>query len=471
MKRTGLLLMCLLALAACKGPEKQIFANDSDLGSVSIPGSSSYDTAADCYTITGAGANLWESRDACHLVWRKVSGDFLMSGTVSFEGEGVNPHRKIGFMVRESLDEDARYADVAIHGDGLTSLQFREDKGGITLERASDKKLRGSVNIRLARVGNRISMRASNGELPESDDAAILLDLPDECYVALFVCSHEEEISETAYFRNVTFTQDIPAERGLARISIFCDHIGTLARQEGITFAEAAEKLRDIGYTGADIRVFQSPSELRTLDSLGFARACAITDIDCSVDNQKELEFATLEFMQDKNISTVLLVPGLLPRDCSDNDRNMVISRIARFINMMSDYGIQVLVEDFDNPRSICYNAVRLDSLLTVSPKLNLVFDTGNFLYAGDDTRACLDRFCDRVSHVHLKDRVSATDMTCVPIGTGCTPAAELIGRLLESGYNGWFTVEQYGSRNMLPDSRTAYENTLAAIRAARDDN
>ncbi len=37
------------------------------------------------------------------------------------------------------------------------------------------------------------------------------------------------------------------------KISIFCDHIETVARQEGISFAEAATRIKAMGYEGADI--------------------------------------------------------------------------------------------------------------------------------------------------------------------------------------------------------------------------
>ena len=67
--------------------------------------------------------------------------------------------------------------------------------------------------------------------------------------------------------------------------------------------------------------------------------------------------------------------------------------------------------------------------------------------------------FRDRIGHVHLKDRVAPDDMHCVPAGSGCIPIAELVHSLVATGYTGWLTVEQYGSRQMLSDSRTAYAN------------
>jgi hypothetical protein len=39
-------------------------------------------------------------------------------------------HRKAALMIRQSLDPGAAYADVALHGDGLTSLQSRATADG-----------------------------------------------------------------------------------------------------------------------------------------------------------------------------------------------------------------------------------------------------------------------------------------------------------------------------------------------------
>ena len=248
------------------------------------------------------------------------------------------------------------------------------------------------------------------------------------------------------------------------RISIFCDHIETAARQEGISFAEAAARFREMGYAGADIRVLQDPAEIRTLDSLGFAHACAITDINYAAGDQTEMEDRTIAFMEEGGYERLLLVPGLMGKESTQEDREAVRQRIAAFAARVTARGFQILVEDYDNPRSLCFNTERLDSLFALSGDLGLVFDTGNFLFAGEEALACFDHFRDRIGHVHLKDRVSPTDMHCVPAGTGCIPMADIVRRLAASGYDGWYTVEQYGSSSMLADSRTAYGNLIKML-------
>ena len=80
-------------------------------------------------------------------------------------------------------------------------------------------------------------------------------------------------------------------------------------------------------------------------------------------------------------------------------------------------------------------------------------------LFAGEDALENLQRFKDRVAHIHLKDRAAENDMRCVPAGTGCIPMADILRTMEGSGYQGWYTIEQYGSRNMLSDSQESINN------------
>src|ERR1041384_7815420 len=86
------------------------------------------------YRVTGGGANMWANVDAFHYVWKKMSGDVAISADIRFVGAGAVAHRKAALMIRQSLEPDAAYADAALHGDGLTSLQFRPAAAAATQE-------------------------------------------------------------------------------------------------------------------------------------------------------------------------------------------------------------------------------------------------------------------------------------------------------------------------------------------------
>lgn len=81
------------------------------------------------YHITGGGDNMWGTKDAFHCVWKKMSGDFMLTADVRILGAGGKPHRKGCLLVRQSLAPEAAYADVALHGDGLAALQWRDEAG------------------------------------------------------------------------------------------------------------------------------------------------------------------------------------------------------------------------------------------------------------------------------------------------------------------------------------------------------
>src|SRR5262245_22475428 len=80
------------------------FESQSDVGSIRFSGSCLFYPDQQSYTITGAGSNIWGDHDEFHFVWRRLRGDFIATTQAEFIGEGVNPHRKLGWMARSSLD-------------------------------------------------------------------------------------------------------------------------------------------------------------------------------------------------------------------------------------------------------------------------------------------------------------------------------------------------------------------------------
>ena len=251
------------------------------------------------------------------------------------------------------------------------------------------------------------------------------------------------------------------------KISIFSQHIETIAKQENISFAEAATLIREMGYGGVDVKENASEDQIRILDSLGFAHASAITYIYFTDGDKHEESLASIAWLKSHGFDRTLLVPGYFQEGFTEEDMAAVAGRIAAYAELAAKEGILVMAEDFDHKASPCYNIERLSVLFDASDRLGHVMDTGNWFFAGDDCLEALDKFCSRTGHVHLKDRVSAEDMSCPPTGTGCMPIKEVITRLVKSGYDGWFTVEQFGSKNMLRDSETSYANVRAMIEEA----
>lgn len=204
MKKLVALIISTLLLAACapKNPNG-LFDGYADVGNPKLTGTFNYDASSDTYTLTGGGTNMWFGSDEFFMAYKKLSGDFSVSTKIAFEGKGVNPHRKVGVMLRESLDTSSKYADVAVHGDGLVSLQYRTAAGGDTKELVADGT--GFDHVTITRSGNKIIMKLGHDGFSDVNAGEIELDFEGEVYAGIFICSHETDVIEKAYFTNVKF--------------------------------------------------------------------------------------------------------------------------------------------------------------------------------------------------------------------------------------------------------------------------
>jgi regulation of enolase protein 1 (concanavalin A-like superfamily) len=179
-----------------------LFEDHADVGVVLHPGSAEYNAAERTYTVAGSGENMWFAADALHFAWKKVSGDVTLTANISFIGTGGNAHRKAVLMIRQSLDADSAYADVAVHGSGLTSLQARDEKGATTHEVQS--AVSAPARVRIARRGDYFYMwLAGPGEDLRMAGGSMRVPLHDPVYVGIGVCSHDKDVVEKAVFSNV----------------------------------------------------------------------------------------------------------------------------------------------------------------------------------------------------------------------------------------------------------------------------
>lgn len=179
------------------------FEGSGDVGTVLHPGSAAFDPAKKTYTVAGSGENMWGAKDAFRFVWKKASGDLTLSADVALLGAGTDPHRKAALMIRQSLDADSAYVDVALHGDGLTSLQFRDAKGAATHEVQANIKAPGRLRLEKRGKYALMYLAAEPGKDAAFSGAATRIAFEEPFYVGLAVCAHNKDVTERATFANV----------------------------------------------------------------------------------------------------------------------------------------------------------------------------------------------------------------------------------------------------------------------------
>jgi TolB protein len=218
--KSFLLLICMVTalfmnLSYGQDNGSGIFRNTGDIGNPAKSGSTSYDKTSQTYTLKGAGYNIWFERDEFHYAYNELGGDFILTANFEFVGKGVDPHRKIGWMVRESIAEDAVHMSAVYHGDGLTVMQWRPQKGH-AMRDPEDQIFSTKTNvevIQLERKGRSFTMRvAYPGESLQDVGTHEMQNMPDEVLAGIFICSHNPEVVEEARVWNVRI--DKPVEEG-----------------------------------------------------------------------------------------------------------------------------------------------------------------------------------------------------------------------------------------------------------------
>ncbi len=192
-----------------------VFDGQTDIGPVLHPGSGVFTPTRQTYALSAAGTNIWGTADEFHFLWKRLKGDFIVYTRGNFVGKGTDPHRKMGWMARSSLEATSAHISAAVHGDGLTSLQFRRTTGAATEENRST--LTGADIIQLERRGNTYTMRVAKFGEPFQVREVADMNLGDEVYVGLFLSAHNKDVVEQAVVSDVRLTipvaPDVPAGR------------------------------------------------------------------------------------------------------------------------------------------------------------------------------------------------------------------------------------------------------------------
>jgi len=205
------LILCLFFLhveAQMSGAKIGSFDNFCDIGVPEIPGTASFGEPSQIYYLSGSGSNIWFGTDSFSFLTRKMNGDFILQTRVRFIGEGHELHRKSGLMIRKSNTSNSPVVACTVHGDGLTSLQYRIAPGDTMKE--IKFTIKGPDVLQLEKKGNTYTMSVAHfGEVYQSEKIENL-DLGADLLAGLFICSHNNKFSEAVEFINTRVFNTAP---------------------------------------------------------------------------------------------------------------------------------------------------------------------------------------------------------------------------------------------------------------------
>lgn len=221
----------------------------------------------------------------------------------------------------------------------------------------------------------------------------------------------------------------------------------------GLPLADVTELARSTGWLGLELRaadgepvhVGLSPGEraaARELLETGGVTVLAIasyvkvasgevSDGECVAD-----ALAHAELARDLGAPFVRVFPGAEESGAEADAR--AVRRLNAIAERLSD-DVTVLLETHDShPQGVDIARV----LSQVSGNIGALWDVLHPWRTGEPIAVTKDALAPYLKHVQVKDVLSPTERTPLPLGAGTVPLSEFYEALRELGYQGWMALE-----------------------------
>ncbi|NIZ12576.1 myo-inosose-2 dehydratase [Phaeobacter sp. HF9A] len=243
------------------------------------------------------------------------------------------------------------------------------------------------------------------------------------------------------------------------------------------TMEQALKEAREIGYTGVE-RGRRMPADTEGLRAYLERYDIALCGGWCSGNLMKNTVAEEIEAVREQVTQFAALnAPCLVYAECSNtvqgdqavplgrrpklsrDDITAYAGKLSELAKWMADEGMALAYHH--HMGSMIEDQADVDALMAgSSPEVTLLFDTGHLAFGGADVLGTLDKWGDRIRHVHYKDvrtdvaararaegwsfldAVIAGAFTVPGDAEGSVDFAAVTNKLAGMGYEGWIVVE-----------------------------
>lgn len=267
------------------------------------------------------------------------------------------------------------------------------------------------------------------------------------------------------------------------RIALFYQHIMEAAAQTGQSMEAVLARVRaaGIGYAECDMAdLLRDASILPGLRAAGLGVSSIYGFYDFGNEPDGKAGYAQIELAAQAGCKRIMIIPGFYTdmAEASAAKREQERENMLAAMRDMCAYAaakqITPMIEDFDDVKSPIASAKGMRWFLDRIPELRVAFDTGNFIYSGQDELEAFALLKDKIAHVHCKDRslcrrpgaeekLAADGRRLYPaaVGSGIIRMGQLVRLLEKQGYDGLYAIEHFGA----PDQTAYMEESARFLR------
>lgn len=251
----------------------------------------------------------------------------------------------------------------------------------------------------------------------------------------------------------------------MQKIAVFNAHVNEACEQTGRSRLDLLRELRKAGISGLEVDI-ADVTDVAALKAELKAVDMTISSL-CGTYHFEETGRADLQLVAVADaleVEQIMPVPGFFTeRIPLEQARANCLKALTELVVAATEKKIKVSVEDYDAATSVVMDSEAMRWFGDRIEKLYYTFDTGNFLYSGEDALAAFANLEDKVIHFHAKDRsltkivgtgsketLDGKTLYATAVGSGVIPLDELLQKLAAQNYHGWITIEHFGAKDQL---------------------
>ncbi|BBF44939.1 hypothetical protein lbkm_3679 [Lachnospiraceae bacterium KM106-2] len=244
------------------------------------------------------------------------------------------------------------------------------------------------------------------------------------------------------------------------KMAVFYHHVREAARQQEISISEMMSRVKKLGIDSIEIDLNDvKDSETLQAELQGMKISSVYGFYDWSHRYEEKEVMHHINIAKSLGADKIMVTPGFYSgeRNRMKEERDTMIAAMKKAVLLARKYQIMVTIEDFDDKLSPIADAYGMNFFLEEIPELKVTFDVGNFFYSGETVLEAYTKLGSRVQHVHCKNRsfkknngeekISALGIPLYPcaVGAGDLPMKQIIHRLQDHGYDGYYVIEHFG--------------------------
>ena len=244
------------------------------------------------------------------------------------------------------------------------------------------------------------------------------------------------------------------------KIAVFYNHVKDAAKQQNVSVDEMLAYVSSLGYEYIEMEYKEEgagPELYEKFQKYGLKVSSVWGNYHWQ-DGQDDMDgFRHLKVAKEMHSELVMPIPGFFTGDPEKKEEELenMYRGMRILVEEAKKMGLTAVIEDYDNGLSPIGTAAGMHGFCERIPDLRVAFDTGNFAFNADDTKAAYELLKgDGIVHMHLKDRslvptggipktaVDGTVLYPCSVGKGIMPIQEIVADLEKKEYNGIYAAE-----------------------------